>query len=259
MTSVVVTGGTGVLGRQVTAALLDGGHHVRVASRRPRPVADRGSYEWAVVDFRTGAGLADAVLGVDAVVHCASATRPRAGAGVDDDMTRFLVGVLPRGTHLVYISIVGIEAVPIGYYRHKLAAEEVVSQSGLGWTILRTTQFHSLLRMAFGVLARVPIVMPVPSGIPLQPIAEAEVGARLAELAVGEPAGRVPDLGGPEIRDLAGLAGDFLSATHRRRRIAEIPLRGKMIGSVRAGSLLAPDNRGGRQTFASYLATLPDR
>lgn len=253
MGDVLVTGGTGSLGREVVAALLARGQQVRLASRRPRPPGDHGRYSWATVDFRTGSGLADAAAGIDAVVHCASATRPGRRAVADEDIARFLTGALSAGTHLVFISIVGVDAIPLGYYRHKLAAEDVICASGLPWTILRTTQFHSLVLAALGGLGRLPAVLPVPSGIRLQPIAEAEVGARLADLTLTDPAGRAPDLGGPLIEDVDDLARRFLSARHLRRRVVGIPLGGSVMRALRSGANLAPDNPGGRETFQRYL------
>lgn len=253
MATVLVTGGTGVLGSEVAAALLARAATVRIASRRPRPTTDHGTYSWATVDFRTGAGLADAVAGIDAVVHCASATRPGSRSVADEDMTRFLVGALPPQTHLVHISIVGIEAIPLGYYRHKLAAEAVIQESGLPWTILRTTQFHSLVLGFVRGVAAVPGVMPVPAGVRFQPIAPAEVGAALAELAGGAPAGRVPDLGGPEVREFADLARAYLAATRHRRRIVEVRLGGGLMRALRDGANLVPENPGGHETFEEYL------
>lgn len=253
MASVLVTGGTGVLGRQVVAALLARGRDVRIASRHPRPVTDHGPYTWTTVDFRTGAGLADAAAGADTVVHCASSTRPGRPVVADEDLTRLLTGALAPHTHLVLISIVGIEQIPLGYYRHKLAAERVVRESGLPWTILRTTQFHSLVLGFLRGLAVVPMVMPVPTGLRFQPIAPDEVGARLADLALGDPAGRVPDLGGPQVRDFDDLARAYLTATHRGRRIVGVRMGGGLMRALRTGANLAPDNPGGRQTFEEYL------
>jgi uncharacterized protein YbjT (DUF2867 family) len=269
MTTVLVTGATGVLGREVVTALTAQGARVRVASRHPRPVSDRGGYEWATVSFATGAGLADATADVEAVVHCASSTRPGRSAIPDEDLTRTLIGTLAPRTHLVYISIVGLEKIPLGYYRHKLAAEQVVQTSGRPWTILRTTQFHSLVLAILRGLGSVPVMMPVPAGVRLQPIAPSAVARVLAEFAIGDPAGRAPDLGGPEILDLDTLARLYLRAAGRHRRIVGVPLRGRAMRALRAGANLVtgphdrwsgpagptPGSAHSGPTFAEYLAT----
>ena len=83
--------------------------------------------------------------------------------------------------HLVYISIVGIDRVPLGYYRTKLAVERLIEESGLGWTVLRTTQFHDLVLRIMEASAKLP-VMVLPAGVSDQPI---EVGRS------GGPAGGV--------------------------------------------------------------------
>ena len=200
MTTILVTGGTGTLGRLVTERLRADGHEVRVLSRHSQPYG---------VDLRAGgAGLDAAVEGVDTIVHCATTQ-----TGGDEKAATNLIAAARRAgvTHLVYISIVGIDRVPFPYYRTKLAVERRIEESGLGWTVLRTTQFHDLPVMLFRALAKLPVV-PLPAGVSDQPIEVAEVADRLAELAQGEPAGRVEDMGGPEIRTFESLARSYLKA-----------------------------------------------
>jgi uncharacterized protein YbjT (DUF2867 family) len=133
---ILITGGSGTLGRAVVERLLAAGHAVRVLSRRPRPASVPAKAEWITGDLLVGDGLAGAVAGVAAVVHCASdPRRPR----VDVDGTRKLIeAARAAGTpHLVDISIVGVDRVPYRYYQAKLAAERLIQASGLPWTILR--------------------------------------------------------------------------------------------------------------------------
>ena len=242
MTTILVTGGTGTLGRIVTERLRADGHEVRVLSRHSRPYA---------VDLREGgAGLDAALTGVNTVVHCASSPR-----GGDERAAAHLVAAARRAGvgHLVYISIVGVDQVPYGYYRTKLAVERQIEESGLGWTVLRTTQFHDLLVTLFQGLAKVPVLV-VPAGVADQPVEVAEVAGRLTELALGAPAGRVPDMGGPEVRPLDSLAAAYLRATGRRRPMAKLPLFGRTYGAFRAGGHLTPDHAVGKVTFEEYLA-----
>jgi uncharacterized protein YbjT (DUF2867 family) len=246
MSTVLVAGATGTLGREVVAAVAAGGHRVRIASRHPRPAGRSLEHQWSVVDYRTRAGLADAVRGVDSIVVSTSALR-------DAAVVRALIDAADPGTHLVYISIVGIDRIPMVYYRHKLAAEEAVVRSGRPWTILRATQFHQLALLLVAGLAKPPVML-VPRGLSIQPVAAADVGRRLAELAVGEPAGRVPDLGGPEARSITELARAYLDATGRRRRIVPVRLPGRMMRALAAGCNLALEHADGEQTSAEFLA-----
>ncbi|MFE1840782.1 SDR family oxidoreductase [Streptomyces sviceus] len=241
MTTILVTGGTGTLGRLVTERLTADGHEVRVLSRHsPR----------YPVDLREGGpGLDAAVAGVSAIVHCATTQR-----GGDERSARNLLDAARRaGTgHLVYISIVGVDRVPFPYYRTKLAVERMIEESGVGWTILRTTQFHDLLVTLIRGLARLPVVF-VPAGVRDQPVEVAEVAARLAELATGAPAGRVADMGGPQVRTLADLARACLRAAGRKRPVVGVRLFGKAYRAFRAGGHLAPERAVGKGTFEDYL------
>ncbi|MGW0947490.1 SDR family oxidoreductase [Streptomyces sp. NPDC002623] len=243
MTTILVTGATGTLGRLVAPRLRADGHEVRALSRHSRPYA---------VDLREGgAGLDAAVTGADTIVHCA--TTPRGG---DEQAAANLIAAAQRAGvgHLLYISIIGVDRVPLPYYRTKLAVEQLVAESGLGWTVLRTTQFHDLLVQLFQILAKVP-VMVLPAGVGDQPVEVAEVADRLAELAAGAPAGRVDDMAGPEVRTFESLARAFLKASGRRCAVANVPLWGTAYRAFREGGHLAPERAVGKGTFEDYLAT----
>jgi uncharacterized protein YbjT (DUF2867 family) len=241
MTSILVTGGTGTLGTRVTERLRADGHEVRVLSRHTPPYA---------VDLRVGgSGLDAALAGVETVVHCATTQR-----GGDETAADHLIEAARRAGvgHLVYISIVGIDQVPLGYYKTKLAVERKIEASSLGWTVLRTTQFHDLLVTTLGGLARLPVML-VPAGVPDQPVEVGEVADRLVELGLGAPAGRVADMGGPEVRSLDSLARAYLRATGRRRAVAQVPLFGRTYRACREGGLVAPERAVGKTTFEEYL------
>ncbi|PXY24981.1 nucleoside-diphosphate sugar epimerase [Prauserella coralliicola] len=246
---ILVTGGTGTLGRHVVRHLFDRGVPVRVASRRPAPAGPQ-PHEWATVDYRSGAGLTAAVEGTSAVVHCA--TNMVRG---EQELARTVLAAAKDADcpHVVYISIVGVDRHPLPYYRGKLAAERVVADSGVGWTVLRATQFHDLVYRILSALARPPVLV-LPKGVRVQPVDSGEVGARLAELATGSPCGRVPDLGGPEIRELADLARAYLDTFGRGRRIVNLPLAGRSYRPYREGLHLTPERSDGRITFEEFLA-----
>lgn len=242
MTTILVTGGTGTLGRLVAERLRTDGHEVRVLSRHAQP--------YAVDLIEGGSGLDAAVAGVDTIVHCASTPR-----GGDEKAAGNLIAAARKAgvTHLLYISIVGVDVVPFGYYKTKYAVEKLIEDSGLGWTVLRTTQFHDLLVQLFGILSKLP-VMPLPAGVNDQPIEVAEVAARLAELAAGAPAGRVEDMGGPEVRTFQDLARTYLRATGKRRALVNVRFPGRAYREFRKGGHLTPGHAVGKGTFEEYLA-----
>ncbi|SDX29145.1 Nucleoside-diphosphate-sugar epimerase [Saccharopolyspora shandongensis] len=245
---ILVTGGTGTLGRAVVRRLLDDGREVRVLSRGPRPA--NVQHGWVTGDLRTGAGIDAATSEVDAIVHCATTLGRK-----DVAATQRLIDAARRNgvPHLVYISIVGVDQVPIPYYRAKLEAEELVAASGLPWTILRTTQFHGLIARITSAQRRSPVVAAL-AGVSFQPIDVRDVAERLAELAAGSPAGRVADMGGPEVRSHRDLARAYLDSTGRRRILLPVRLPIAAFAACRRGGHLAPDNAVGRITFDDFLA-----
>src|SRR5215468_3073443 len=107
MTRVLVTGGTGTLGRRVVPRLRDAGCSVRVLSRRSHEASE--DIEYVIGDVTTGEGLDAAVAGVEIIVHCAGSSKG------DEAKTLNLVRAASRaGTrHLVYISVVGADRVPV--------------------------------------------------------------------------------------------------------------------------------------------------
>jgi uncharacterized protein YbjT (DUF2867 family) len=254
---ILVTGGTGTLGRRLVPRLKEAGCAVRVLTRRTR--ADEDGVHYVTGDLATGEGVESAVDGVTTIVHCAGSSKG------DEDTTRTLVRAASRvgAPHLVYISVVGADRIPItsavdramfGYFGSKAAAERVVAGSGLPWTALRATQFHDLVLTVVRALAKLPVV-PAPAGFRFQPVDTDEVAARLVELALGEPAGLVPDLAGPRVYGMADLIRTYLRASHRRRPIVPVPLPGKAARAVRAGAILNPERAVGRRTWEEFLAS----
>jgi uncharacterized protein YbjT (DUF2867 family) len=257
MTSrILVTGGTGTLGRHVVPRLRDAGATVRVLSRNAHDAAD--GVEYVTGDLLKDEGIGAAVAGAEIIVHGAG------GRKGDDEATRNLVRAASRAgaRHLVYISVVGADRVPVvsradraifGYFGFKLAAELIIAGSGVPWTTLRATQFHDLSLMVAEQLAKLPVV-PVPAGVRFQPVDSGEVAARLVELALGAPSGLVPDMAGPQVHTMADLLREYLRARGQRRLLVPVWLPGQAARAVRAGANLAPDRAVGRRTWEDFLA-----
>jgi len=157
---------------------------------------------------------------------------------------------------------VGADRIPVvsrvdramfGYFAAQLAAERVVTGSGLPWTTLRATQFHDLILTVARALAKLPVV-PVPAGFRVQPVDAGEVADRLVELALGEPSGLVPDLAGPRVYELPELLRGYLRVTGRRRPVLPVRLPGRAARALRAGAALAPDRAVGHRTWEDFLA-----
>src|SRR5260221_10140894 len=124
--NVLVTGGTGAVGSQVVRALRESGHRAVVLSRR-----DGFGRDWRPGDLATGEGLAEAVAGMEAIVHAGSAAAEVTKGKATDVLgtRRRLEAARAAGVaRLVYISIVGMEGVNYPYYHAKLAAEAIVKE-----------------------------------------------------------------------------------------------------------------------------------
>lgn len=249
--TIMVTGATGMLGREVLERVRRTGRPVRALTRSAALPEDAG-VDWYTGDLTTGSGLDEALAGVRTVIHCASDIRHFKN---DVPGLRHLLDAGKRVgvEHVVNISIVGVDRVPYPYYRVKLEGEQLLAASGVGWTTLRATQFPGLLDLAFGALSRLPVVL-VPSGTDCQPADAGEVAARLVELALGEPAGRVPDFAGPAVYSAAALARDWLRAAGKHRAVLPVRVPGKTGAAWRAGHLTAPGRAVGRRTWEEYLA-----
>jgi uncharacterized protein YbjT (DUF2867 family) len=249
--NVLVTGGTGAVGSRVVLSLRESGHRAVVLSRQEGTGPD-----WRRGNLASGEGLAEAAAGMEAIIHAGSAAAEvtRIKATDVEGTRRLLEAARTAGVgHLVYVSIVGMEGVPYPYYRAKLAAEAIVRQGTVPWTILRATQFHTLIELFLGNFARVPGLLPVPYRWQFQPVDPSEVGARLAALAVAPPAGMLPDFGGPEVRDFKSLAESWRRAKGISKPMVNLPLPFNASRQFTAGHLLCPDHRDGKITFEQYL------
>lgn len=256
-TTILVTGGTGTLGRQVVTKLQHNGSDIRVLSRNDHE--GENGIEFVRGDLSTGEGVGTAMQGAGVVLHCAGSNKG------DDIKAQHLVEAAKENgvRHLVYISVVGADRVRVesgidramfGYFGAKLAAEQIVADSGIPWTTLRATQFHDLTLMTVRQMARMPVI-PVPSGFRFQTVDTGEVADRLVELTLGPPAGLVDDLGGPKIYEMSDLVRSYLQAVGKRRPILPIRIPGKAAGSFREGANLAPDHAVGRITWEDFLAS----
>src|SRR5215813_9928283 len=170
MTSpVLVTGGTGRLGRLVVQRLRAARCEVSVLTRQHSQNDDRRNHDgirFHTGDLVTGDGIEAAAAGAAVIVHCATSSKG------DADATRNLIRAASQAgaPHLVYVSIVGIDQMPSwGYVKAKLQAERTIGGSGLPWTILRATQFYEYILPTLRKLAKWPVI-PVPAGFHVQPV-----------------------------------------------------------------------------------------
>lgn len=245
---ILVTGASGVLGRHASRLAADRGHTVRRLSR-----IERSGGGWVTGDLATGIGLDAAIDGVEIVIHCAS--DPRRHKATDVGGTGHLLdAALASGRpHILYPGIVGSDVIPLGYYRSKTAAEQMLENADCPTTIQRYTQFHDLLWKALSVLTRSPIV-PVPHDTRFQVLDAAAAARCLVEAAERPPAGRLTDLGGPTAYDVRDLARSVAIALGRKRRILRINVPGLVGAAFRAGGNLTENRDGTGATWNDFVA-----
>jgi uncharacterized protein YbjT (DUF2867 family) len=251
MQQILVTGGAGHLGRLVVKYLSAAGYPVRGMSRRASPGKDWPGAEWKQADLKTGAGVAEAVQGVEVVVHLAAL----GNSMVDFEGTRRLLDAArqARVSHVVFISIVGIDKVPWAGGKAKLASEDLIAHSGLPWSILRATQFHYAIDFLLYVMTRLPLVALVPTDWLLQPVAEEEVAERLCEIIQAGPSGRLPDMGGPEVYTSGELARIWLKQRGVHRAIIPLRLPGNTARALRQGGNTCPEQATGTVSWEAWL------
>jgi uncharacterized protein YbjT (DUF2867 family) len=242
---IAVVGGTGVAGRQTIEALRRGGHTTVIIARS------------AGVDLITGDGLDKALAGVDAVIDVSNLLGSDAAStrNLFETATNNLLAAEQRANvrHHVLLSIVGVDRINgNAHFAGKRAQEQLLETSPIPATIMRATQFHELAGSVVDWVRKNDVAVIPP--LLVQPVAAADVGEVLAEIAVQPPQGRAVDLGGPEPQDFIDMARRTLSA--RGESIRLIPSwRGGFFGLDAAGEVLlpGPDARIAPTTFEAWL------
>lgn len=253
MTRILVTGGAGGLGSELVPRLRAAGHDVRIGSSRPKPEDLEGGLEWARGDLLTGEGLAESVAGIETIVHCASSPFKKTWETDVDGTKRLLDAAKAAGaSHFYYISIVGVDRMTLPYYKAKYAAEQAVEASGIPFTILRATQFHTLLDTVMHQLFKRGPFLFVPGAAKFQLIDTSEVAARMAETVENGPSGRLTDIGGPEVLTGAEIAKPWLKVSGVRAVRVPVPALGPA-RQMAKGLNCCPENKFGVITWAQWL------
>ncbi len=209
------------------------------------------------VDLVTAAGLEAALTGVDAVIDVASIQTLKAATAIEffTAATGNLVSAAADAgvSHVVLLSIVGIDRIPYDYYAGKVAQEKVVEASRVPWTILRATQFHEFSAQMFARAKAGPLH--IAPRARTQPVAAREVAERLVALAVGTPQGRATNFAGPREEQLADMIRAYARSQGYRGWIPALNVPGPQMAGMRAGHALpGPDADFGSQTFDQWLA-----
>jgi uncharacterized protein YbjT (DUF2867 family) len=251
MAVVLVTGAAGTLGTALVAGLANRDHDVRVLVHR-RSAAFPPAVQAVRGDVRNPAGLAQALTGVDTVIHAATSPFRQARA-MELEGTRAVLAAAERaGAHVIYPSIVGADQLGGTYYQAKWQAEQLVA-AARRWTIQRATQLHPTLdRMLSHRL------FPVTAHLAFQPLDAGDLADCLVGLVDAGPTGRAEDIGGPQILALRDMAAARRTATGSRTLLIPVPARGPL-RTLDAGHHLCPGHARGTITWQQWLSQAPRR
>src|SRR6059058_3138263 len=242
---IIVIGGTGLIGTKVVKNLREKGHEAVAAS------PSNG------INSVTGEGLAEALVGAQVVVDVANAPSWEDKAVLEffETSGRNLLAAEAAAAvgHHVALSVVGTERLlASGYFRAKMAQENLIKASPIPYTIIRATQFFEFVggiaqSATEGQTIRLPPVL-------MQPIAADDVAAVMADVALAEPLNGTFDLAGPEPIRQDDLVRQFLNATRDARTVITDPKALYYGITVNDQSLTPGDNpRLGPTRFADWL------
>lgn len=207
---IVVIGGSGLIGSNLTSRLRAKGHEVVAAS------PDSG------VNTITGEGLTEALAGAQVVVDVANSPSFEDKAVLEffemSGRNLMAAEVAAGVRHHLALSVVGADRLhESGYLRAKMAQERLIRSSGVPYTIVRATQFFEFIDRIIQAGTDGDVIRLSPAL--LQPIAADDIAATLADLVVGSPLNAIVEVAGPQACPLDKLARKFLAASGDRRQV----------------------------------------
>ncbi|MDQ8046483.1 MAG: NmrA family NAD(P)-binding protein [Solirubrobacteraceae bacterium] len=245
---IAVLGGSGTAGTATVAELEARGHTVRVLARRTGfDVTDPSTFD-------------DALAGIATLVDTLGPTKtsgPEARAVLVDGLAAVLDAAAHAGVkHVVSLSIVGSDRIPMPYYALKQRQEAVVRAAPLPSTILRATQFPELLDMVWSATRKAGII-PAPRGV-VAPIDPRDVAVAIADAVERGPAtGELIGIRGPETLTIRDLARTWKAARGSRRPVIGVPAVGGALRTVAGGALVDESLPAATRTWAEWLAEHP--
>jgi uncharacterized protein YbjT (DUF2867 family) len=254
----LIAGGTGTSGRVLARLALAADHHVRVLTRQAGRETSDGVH-LVHGDLVSGAGLDEAVDGVDAVVdlsNIATARYRKAAAFFTAGTDRLFAAEQRAGVgHHLTLSIVGVDRFPSAYYRAKLDQEKAViaasSRTGVGHSIARVTQFHDFAPLVLERfrIRRLVLAPPLHS----QPVHLEDVADHLLRVLAGGPTGYAAELGGPQREDVPDMVRRYARVVAPTVRVLPAPLAGAARRANEEGVLRPVGGLRGERTFQQWL------
>ncbi|KAF2506944.1 NAD(P)H-binding protein [Flavobacterium zhairuonense] len=256
MNKILITGGNGHLGKQVVDSLLLKGYNPDVLTTKTI-LSESNRLRFFTGDLVENKGLKEATERADVIIHCAS--NPRSFHETDIIGTKNLLETVDKNVtkHFIYISIVGIDKSDYPYYAAKLEVENIITKSGIPFTILRTTQFHDFVFNLIKTLEEQNSendgFMKIPSEMKFQSVAIHEVADLLVSLALEAPKGLLADFGGPEVLSLEKMVESYLKINQKNSEIRLVESEDIRHNLFTTGINLCPNHNLGKQTWETFL------
>jgi uncharacterized protein YbjT (DUF2867 family) len=242
---IVVIGGSGLIGSKLVGKLREQGHEALAASPN------------SGVNSITGEGLAEALKGASVVVDVTNSPSWEDAAVMTffETSTRNLLayGAAAGVKHHVALSVVGTERLlASGFFRAKMAQENLIKASSIPYTIIRATQFFEFVK-AIADYSTEGNTVRLPSAL-IQPMAADDVASAVGRVATGAPANGMVEVGGPEKFRLDELARQALAASKDPREVVTDP-KARYYGVEVSEKTLVPDDsaRLGETRFETWL------
>ncbi|UOY92349.1 NmrA family NAD(P)-binding protein [Ectobacillus sp. JY-23] len=245
----LITGASGQLGSALIRQLKDSEHEVRMTSRsKPSNIGD---FEWIYSDLLLEDGLDEVIKDVDVVIHTATSPMKHTKK-VDVLAFEKLLEKLGHIKHFIYPSIIGIEHIPLYYYKCKCEAETLLKNSSIPYTIVRTTQFHSFVEslMLSKTICNRYII---PGNFKFQSVDTDDFAKHLIQIANHTPEGKTVEFGGPHIMTLKEMAAHKIHINKETRKILNFSFPGKLYKSLVEGKNTTSAEARGETTFEEYL------
>jgi uncharacterized protein YbjT (DUF2867 family) len=242
---IVVIGGTGLIGSKLVPKLREQGHEAVAASPK------------SGVNTLTGEGLAEALKGASVVVDVTNSSSWEDAAVLNffETSTRNQLDYEAAAGvgHHVALSVVGTERMlASGFFRAKMAQENLIKASSIPYSIIRATQFFEFVK-AIGDFSTEGNKVRLPTAL-IQPMAADDVASAVGRIATGSPVNGTVEVGGPEKFRLDELVRKSLAA-HKDPREVVTDAKGRYYGIEVSEKTLVPDDgaRLGETRFETWL------
>lgn len=257
MKKILITGGTGNLGKVIVNFLIKNGLKVSVLTSHEE-ISNSTSINFIKGDLTNKESLIDLKNKFDIIIHCASNALDSDIVDIKGSQNLLDTVVQDNIKHFIYISIVGVDKSSFKYYQNKYSVENFIKKSDIPYTIIRATQFHDL------VLQR--IIKPldeekgtklfVPENLRFQSIDKKDIAKKVYEIMEQDPKNETINIGGPEILTLDKMLDIYLTLLNRDELTESVPPKSDLQKIFTTGINLCPENKYGTITWNNYLKNI---